>query len=523
MNELVGFGATGEVWRARPQAGGADVALRWLAADTSDLEKLEASGLRDFRHPHVAPLLDIRADGSSVVLVHQFITGVSLAALLVERDRLSGSEVVTLLTPIAEALAAAHDADLLHANLTPSAVLVTPDGRPILTDVGIWQSLRAESAVPAGSRRIEYLDPGVAQGGPPTKASDVFGVAAIGYHALTGRAPWSAGADAGTREMASVAHGVDLGPLHSGFGSKLTEVITRGLSERPNARGTARDFAADVRDAAEPEPLHLTGPYLWPDLLPPGPHGEDCPDPASASTQSPGFDISGEVRRGASARHAAPPGVRRERASQLGTVGLGLDPPSGFALAVRFVPRRAVVGACVTLAVLAAVVLGLGWNSSKTVPAQAGASIGLASEAAPDVDERAVPDSPEAWARLLNVLYERRALAFGTGDVSLLEQVFSPDSRQLVTDVTAVTRLVEAGEVLRGFSPQVLAVQAAAVDGDHATLQITDEFSGYQSVPAADAGAPPLADHSGRGPAVVAMTMVLTDDGWRIQTAERLA
>ncbi|MDQ3735481.1 MAG: serine/threonine protein kinase [Actinomycetota bacterium] len=517
LNELVGFGATGEVWRARPQAGGADVALKWLAADAIDIEKLEASALRDLRHPHVARLLDVRQDGPSVVLVHQFVTGISLAALLAERDRLSGSEVVTLLTPIAEALGAAHEAGLLHANLTPSAVLVTPDGRPILTDVGIWRALAADSAAASASARLEYLDPCVARGGPPIKASDVFGVAALGYHALTGRPPWSGGASADTWELAAGGPGVDLAPLQGTSGSKLVEVIARGLSDRPDARGSARDFATDVRDAAEPEPLHLTGPYLWPDL--PSAAPDDSSNPGSAPADSVAPDITGEVRRGGVARHAAGPGTRREPASGVGALGLGFDPPSRSVSTARLVPRRAVISACLILAVLALIVLGLGLGAQTPLPAQADAPVGPAAAAVAHIDERAVPDSPDAWVRLLTLLYERRALAFATGDLSLLDQVFTPDSPQLVTDSTEVTRLVQAGEVLRDFNPQVLEVLDISVVGEHATLQITDEFSDYQTVQAADFDAPPLAEHPGRGPARVELTLVLTMQGWRLHTA----
>ncbi|MGI8532077.1 MAG: serine/threonine-protein kinase, partial [Geodermatophilaceae bacterium] len=383
LNELAGFGATGEVWRARPQAGGPDVALKWLSAAAIDIEKLEASGLRDFRHPHVARLLDIRRDGSSVVLVYEFVIGLSLAVLLAERERLSGSEAVTLLTPIAEALGAAHDVGLLHAQLTPSAVLVTPDGRPILTDLGLWQSRREGPATTSASTGLDYLDPGVARGGSPTTASDVFGIAAIGYHVLTGRPPWSVGTGVDTWELAAQGSGVDLGPLYTGAGSKLSEVIARGLDELPSSRGCARDFAADVRDAAEPEPLHLVGRYLWPDLPPPAQERapEDGPEPGSGRVDS--LDIAGEVRRGGSARHAAVPGTRRERAAQATTrgsgLGLGFEPKSRFSSVTRLVPRRAVVSACVSLAVLGVIVLVLGWNASKAVPAQAGALIGTES------------------------------------------------------------------------------------------------------------------------------------------------
>jgi len=528
--ELVGFGVTGEVWRAWPDGGGADVALKWLTAESVDTEMLAAPRLRAFRHPHVAQLLDLRRDGSSVVLVHEFVAGVSLASLLTERERLSSAEVVTLLTPVAEALGAAHAAGLLHGNLTPSAVRLTPDGRPIVTDLGIWPSL---GDTPSGTTRWEYLDPCVARGGSPTTASDVFGIAAIGLHALTGDPPWAGGSSAAAWQPAADGTGADLSPLHTGLPGRLADVIARGLSEQPDRRGSAQDFAADVRAALEPEPLHLAGPHLWPDLPPVAPpetaeRDSERPDPAP-------FDIAGAVRRGNSARHAATAGTRRERAPLAGaTRGSGGPPASRLQVAARVVPPQAVVGALVALAVLTVLVLGLGRNASNAVPAQAGGPLGeLSSQSsavrpaddsgAAGIDERAVPESPEAWAALLTLLYERRALAFATGAADLLDQVFTEDSPQLVADIAELIQLTQAGQVLRGFAPRVLQVSDVTVlAADHVTLQITDEFGEYETVPALDSRAVALAEHPGRGPTAVAMAMTLTDDGWRIRTAERL-
>lgn len=531
--EPIGFGATGEVWRARPDRGGPDVALTWLPAETVDTELLGAAVLREFRHPHLAPLLDLRRDGSAVVLVQEFIPGVSLAALLAERGRLSSAEVVTLLTPVADVLGAAHAGGLLHGNLTPSAVLLTPDGRPIVTDLGVWPCL---SGISPETARLEHLDPAVARGGPLTTASDVFGVAAVGFHALTGRPPRAAGSGAATWQLPAEGAGADVSPLYTGPPGRLADVIARGLSDQPDRRGSAEDFAADVRAALEPEPLHLAGPQLWPDLPPATP--SEAAQTQSVTSHAASFDIAGEVRRGSSARHAATPSTRRERAPLTGTARrIGNQRSSRLAGTARVVPRRAVLAAVVALAGLTALVLGLGWNASNAVPARGGGPLGEATSqssaglpdslpdtAATGIDERAVPDSAEDWAAVLTLLYERRALAFATGAVALLGQVYAVDSPQMVADTAELTRLAQAGQVLRGFAPRVLEVsEVRVVDQEHAALQITDEFGGYETVPALDTGAAALANHAGRGPVAVAMTVVLTEGGWRIQAAHRLA
>lgn len=507
--ELIGFGETGEVWRARPHDPGPEVTITWPADGALDETALRSARLKEFKHPHVRQLLDIRRDGSSVVLIHQFVAGVSLADLLAERERLSSAEVVTLLTPIADALCAAHEVGLIHGNLTPTAVLVTPDGRPMLTELGLAKSLGDTAA--SKPPEPEYLDPAVDGGEPPTAATDVYGLAAIGFRALAGHPP--------------------CGEASIGPDSRLAEVLARGLSERPQDRGSARAFAADVRDALEPEPLLLAGPYVWPDLPPLAEPDADGPDAARRRADS--MDIASEVRRGGAARHTAAPVGRGQRGPHdVAGSGLALGRSWALRTGARVVPRPAVIAAVIVLAALCVIVLGLGWNSSRGVPAQAGAPIGsesasagpddVGSESGPGFVELAVPDSPQGWVDLLNLLYERRALAFATGSVVLLDQVFTVDSPQMAADATELTRLLDAGQVLRGFAPHVLEVHEAVVDGAQASLRITDEFPAYETVPATDTGATALAEHAGRGPVPVAMTLVLTEQGWRIATATRL-
>jgi len=368
-----------------------------------------------------------------------------------------------------------------------------------------------------------------------TTASDVFGIAAIGLHALTGRPPWAGGGSADSRQFAAEGR-ADIEALQTGVPGRLADVIARGLCDRADRRGSADEFAEDVRGALEPEPLHLAGPDLWPDLPPVAP--AEVADPETARSDPVPFDIAGEVRRGSSARHAATPGTRRERSARTGAGGLnGFQPASGLGRAARFVPRRAIVGALVALAALTVLVLGLGWNAPNAVPAQAGGPVGEPSSGSATVgrdeqpeastsgiDERALPSSPEGWAQLLSLLYERRALAFATGAVALLDQVFTADSPQLGDDSAELNRLVEAGQVLRGFAPRVLEVtEVTVLDAGQVALQVTDEFDGYETVPALDTGAAALATHAGRAPATVAMTLVLAEQGWRIQSAQRLS
>lgn len=503
--ELIGFGPSGEVWRAGPQDGGPDVVLTWLLDEGTEADLLAWTPLLEFAHPHVAKLLDVRSDGVDLVLVEEFVPGRSLARLLIEQQALDADEAAELLIPVADAMTEAHADGLLHGCLSPAAILITPDGRPVVTDLGVRQRSPQH---PSPHSRRDYLDPSVVGGAAIEESSDVFSLAAICHHAITGRSP-------GTPDG-----------LPSGLPSSLIEAITRGLSEQPECRGTAAEFAADLRDSLDPEPGLTAGAYVWPNLadladdpdLPAFSDSDSDPlDGLGAGTERDSApDIAAAVRRAASNRQGAG-AVRRRSALRLA------------------VPRQTVVSSAFALAIVAVLVLGFGWGSSNAPLGRAG-PVGSSSSLPPEgpaesttsadsagVDERATPASPEAWESLLSLLYDRRAAAFGTGATALLGQVFTPDSPQLVADSAELARLITAGQLLRGFAPRVVEIVAAEIAADRASVQLTDEFGDYETVPVDNPSADALASHPGRGPAAVAMTLVLTEQGWRIHSAQRLA
>ncbi|TAL15904.1 MAG: serine/threonine protein kinase, partial [Frankiales bacterium] len=176
---LLGFGATGEVWRAVELATGETVALKRLreGADADALRR-EAALLAGLDTPYVVRLRAVV--GSVLVLDHA--AGGSLAALLARRGALDPGEVVTIAAPLAQALAAAHARGLVHGDLTPANVLFTADGMPLLSDLGLARLAGQRLATVDGT--AEYVDPAVAAGGEPDAAADVWALAAVCHHLL---------------------------------------------------------------------------------------------------------------------------------------------------------------------------------------------------------------------------------------------------------------------------------------------------------------------------------------------------
>ena len=186
----LGRGASGEVWRARAAASGAPVALkRILTADDGERERAcaEAALLRTLDHPNLIRLHAVVPTADAVVLVLDLADGGSLADLLDARGRLAPGEVITAVAPVAAALAYLHEAGIVHGDVSPGNVLFTAAGMPLLADVGVARLVGEDDAVRATPA---YVDPTVAAGHLPGPPSDVFMLAGVALHALTGTPPW---------------------------------------------------------------------------------------------------------------------------------------------------------------------------------------------------------------------------------------------------------------------------------------------------------------------------------------------
>ncbi len=538
LDRLLGRGGSGEVWRARPRGGGPPVAVKVLVAGDAARQAREAALLGALDHPHLVRLHEVvhqprRGGPARVALVLDLLEGGSLAALLARRGRLRPGEVVTALAPVAAALARAHEDGVVHGDLSPGNVVFTAEGRPVLTDLGVARVLGEEAA---GEVTPAYVDPAVARGGAPGPASDVFGVAAAAFHALTGVPPWNAATPADTLDVAAAGELPDLAALAPGCPPALLEVVARGLSADPHARGSAAAFALDLRHACRPEPVRLPAAGV-PDA--------DLADAGTGPRTELTHQVPGRHRRPAP-REVPPPARGRRR-------------PSAAVL------RRAAAAVGTALLVGVAVWGGLLWSRSgpgaaplpaeaaatatASAPATATATATAAPEPAPDTGlptpapvfpEPVLPDpeptpeptpepspAPEAtdWTAVLAALYDRRAEAFATGDAALLDGVYTADSPLLAADRASLATLVAAGEALRGFEPAVTGVEVTGPPAADGTVRVglVDSWPTYTVVPAADPGGPVLRTEPGRAPVEVAMVLVPGPEGWRIGSAGRLA
>jgi hypothetical protein len=496
LEARIGRGGSGEVWRAVPRRGGPPVAVKVLVAGDPERQAREAALLGALDHPHLVRLLEVvhqpqRGGVPRVALVLELLAGGSLAALLARRGRLRPGEVVTAIAPVAAALAHAHGSGVVHGDLSPGNIVFTAEGRPVLTDLGVARVL-GETA--AGEVTPAYVDPTVALGGAPGPTSDVFGVAAAAFHALTGVAPWNAATPGDTLRVAADGLLPDLAELAPEAPPELIAVINRGLAADPHDRGSAAAFALDLRHACRPEPVRLPQ--------------DGVPDVELALTgRGPRTELTHQVpgRVPRPAPIVGEPSGRRERwwSAVRGSIS-------------ALVVRRAAAVALIVLIAGAAGWLVLG-SSGPRVPAAVATPSDPAGPAAVVDRAQTTPVTLEDWRALVDALYRRRAEAFSAASPELLDGVYTADSTLLVSDVGFVSSLADAGETIRGFVPTVERVTAAEPDGDRVRLDLVDRWDASEVV----AGGTVVQSLPERPSSVVHMVLAPAGDSWLIDSAQR--
>jgi hypothetical protein len=191
----------GAVWLGTDEVLGRQVALKRVGlapgGSVPDLERAEREARLAARlnHPHVVAVFDLVIEDDGQWLVMEYVEGSTLAAAVRQEGALSIDRAATVVAQAADALAAAHAAGIVHRDVKPSNILVTPDGQVKLSDFGIARAEADASLTQTGLviGSPAYLSPEVASGQQATTASDVWSLGATLFHALDGHPPYEVG------------------------------------------------------------------------------------------------------------------------------------------------------------------------------------------------------------------------------------------------------------------------------------------------------------------------------------------
>jgi eukaryotic-like serine/threonine-protein kinase len=271
---LLGVGGRGEVYRALDRSLGREVALKFLSHEVSrDPERLrrlerEARMLAALNHPRIATLHSLEEHDGQGFLVMELVPGQTLAHRL-RHGALPIREALDICRQIAEGLEAAHDAGIVHRDLTPANIKVGPDGQVKLLDFGLAKAFEAsegegESTLPAGETTQEgtvlgtpaYMSPEQARGQLVDRRTDIWAFGCCLYECLTGRSAF-AGKTVTDTLAAVLDKDPDWGALSDGVPHAVRRLLRRSLAKDVRHRlqhiGDARLELEEIgSDANEP-------------------------------------------------------------------------------------------------------------------------------------------------------------------------------------------------------------------------------------------------------------------------------
>ncbi|MFI0214662.1 serine/threonine-protein kinase [Streptomyces lydicus] len=283
LEEALGGGGFGRVWRAHDRTLDVDVAVKevWLPPATSETEhaqrlvraEREARNAAKLRsHPCVVAVHDVVIEDGAPWIVMELVEGANLADRLAENGPMPVADVARIAGQLLEGLGAAHEAGIVHRDVKPTNVMLTRDGRALLADFGIAVHKGDTAVTTTGGLigSLEYMAPerfdGVDSGG----AGDLYSLGVTLYQALEGVSPFHR--DTPTETLSAVVLGQAPAPQRAGrLGPLITWLLDKDPANRPTVAqaravidgaplprerpgGTAeRGEAADPGGSAEPQ------------------------------------------------------------------------------------------------------------------------------------------------------------------------------------------------------------------------------------------------------------------------------
>jgi eukaryotic-like serine/threonine-protein kinase len=249
LTAFIAAGGMGEVWAATDTVLGRTVAVKLLSPALSQqrgfLERFraEARYCAALHHPNITTVFDYGEDAGSVYLVMELVAGQPLSQIISERSPMSAQTTASILIQAANALEAAHQGGVVHRDVKPANILITPDGTAKLTDFGISRLVNTAPLTQTGQilGTAQYLSPEQAMGQSATPSSDIYALGVIGHEMLTGQPPFNAH----TQVATAVAHlNQPPPPLPETVPLGIRNVISAALAKDPAKRpATAAEVA----------------------------------------------------------------------------------------------------------------------------------------------------------------------------------------------------------------------------------------------------------------------------------------
>lgn len=251
----VGGGGMAVVYKARDVLLNRHVAIKVLneslANDSEFIRRFsrEAQAAASLSHPNVVSVYDVGQEGHTHYIVMEYIEGPTLKEYIEQYSPLTAEEVVSIASQICDALAHAHDNQIVHRDIKPHNILLGYNGRAKVTDFGIARASTSSTITQAGSvmGSVHYFSPEQARGGVIGAKSDLYSLGVVMYEMVTGELPYD-GDSAISIAMKHLQDPVpDPADLNGEVSQPIRDIIMRVLEKDPDQRfASAREMKQTV-------------------------------------------------------------------------------------------------------------------------------------------------------------------------------------------------------------------------------------------------------------------------------------
>jgi serine/threonine protein kinase len=274
IEEKIGEGGMGIVYRARDLNLPRSAAIKFLSsnATTEDQRRRfqqEAQTASSLNHPQILAVYEAGTEDGQQYLITEYVDGVTLGDWA-RRVRPSVRQTIEVMAGVADALACAHDAGIVHRDIKPDNVLISKQGHAKLTDFGVAKLLESPSVDDEGTRTgtllgavvgtVPYMSPEQANGAAIDRRSDIFSFGTVLYELVAGQRPFTGAAHADVLHAILHASPKPLAELRPDAPHELSLVVEKALEKDPADRyQSMREVVVDLRRllrrSASPAPV----------------------------------------------------------------------------------------------------------------------------------------------------------------------------------------------------------------------------------------------------------------------------